>query len=668
TANRNCAELYKAGKTISGVYTIDPDGEGAFDVFCDQKTTGGGWTVFQKRLDGSVYFYRSWDDYKNGFGDLNGEFWLGLDKIYRLTEKKHNRLRVDLEDFTFSTAYAEYDIFEVTNETTKYKLSLGMYSGTAGDSLSEHRGHPFTTKDRDHDENAKFNCAAYFKGAWWYTNCHASNLNGLYYNGSHAHKGQVTTRRSKSYKSFYFSQEAKGIKIHRKLMTSILKTFHHFNRSSADNKHSIRSYDLWSHALVTSACCHEIFVAVLLTYRGRWYQPGCHYLRVNQFSENSSRTPSKKSKGTNFKSDLLKINKVIAPKRNFTDICPPPTSLNCRCDFKRRTEVMEQPCVRRKICKPAVEGLSDCTYFISDIQELGEHPGHCYTRSPSSNPNSPRGSSIPDLWRECHTTRRKEDYCENGWSSWGPWGPCSVRCGGGNQNRVRDCTNSPPSKGENACLGLSMESQACNPQNCSRNGVYTIDPDGEGAFNVFCDQKTAGGGWTVFQKRLDGSVDFYRNWDDYKNGFGNLNSEFWLGLDKIYRLTEKKRNRLRVDLEDFTSSNAYAEYSWFAISNETTKYKLSLGRCSGTAGDSLLWHRGYPFSTIDRDHDGAVKTNCAVVYNGAWWYNSCHDSNLNGLYYNGSHPHKGQGIIWYTWKGIQYSVKRAEMKIRPADF
>ena len=111
------------------MYTIDPDGEGAFDVFCDQKTSGGGWTVFQKRLDGSVSFYRHWDDYKNGFGNLNGEFWLGLDKIYRLKEKKHNRLRVDLEDFTSSTAYAEYDMFAVTNELTKYKLSLGMYSG-----------------------------------------------------------------------------------------------------------------------------------------------------------------------------------------------------------------------------------------------------------------------------------------------------------------------------------------------------------------------------------------------------------------------------------------------------------------------------------------------------------------------------------------------------------
>ena len=111
------------------MYTIDPDGEGAFNVFCDQETTGGGWTVFQKRLDGSVYFYRSWDDYKNGFGDLNGEFWLGLDKIYRLTEKKRDRLRVDLEDFTLSTAYAVYNMFAVKNETTKYKLSLGTYSG-----------------------------------------------------------------------------------------------------------------------------------------------------------------------------------------------------------------------------------------------------------------------------------------------------------------------------------------------------------------------------------------------------------------------------------------------------------------------------------------------------------------------------------------------------------
>ena len=129
--NKNCAELYKSGKTVSGVYTINPDGssDGAFDVYCDQKTSGGGWTVFQKRLDGSVNFYRGWNDYKKGFGNLYGEFWLGLDKINRLTSSDRYKLRVDLEDTEGKTAYAEYSLFAITSERTKYQLSLGSYSG-----------------------------------------------------------------------------------------------------------------------------------------------------------------------------------------------------------------------------------------------------------------------------------------------------------------------------------------------------------------------------------------------------------------------------------------------------------------------------------------------------------------------------------------------------------
>ena len=129
---KNCGEVFKAGKRISGVYTIDPDNAGAFDVFCDQTTAGGGWTVFQKRLDGSVDFYRGWDSYKQGFGNLNGEFWLGLDKINRLT-KQRSRLRVDLEDTTGKTAYAEYDFFGVASEKSNYKQSLGAYSGICFD-------------------------------------------------------------------------------------------------------------------------------------------------------------------------------------------------------------------------------------------------------------------------------------------------------------------------------------------------------------------------------------------------------------------------------------------------------------------------------------------------------------------------------------------------------
>jgi len=117
--------VYKSGDRFSGVYTIDPDGSGACDVFCDQTTAGGGWIVFQKRMDGSVNFYRSWAYYKYGFGNLSGEFWLGLGKIHRLTNSKRYKLRVDLED----AAYAEYDMFAVTSERAMYQLSLGTYSG-----------------------------------------------------------------------------------------------------------------------------------------------------------------------------------------------------------------------------------------------------------------------------------------------------------------------------------------------------------------------------------------------------------------------------------------------------------------------------------------------------------------------------------------------------------
>ena len=108
-------------------------------VFCDMATDGGGWTVFQKRLDGSVDFYREWESYKNGFGDLNGEFWLGNDNLHRLTAADDVMLRVDLEDFDGNITYAEYTTFKVVDEGDKYRLLIGGYNGTAGDSMAFHK-------------------------------------------------------------------------------------------------------------------------------------------------------------------------------------------------------------------------------------------------------------------------------------------------------------------------------------------------------------------------------------------------------------------------------------------------------------------------------------------------------------------------------------------------
>ena len=120
-------------------------------VYCDMETDGGGWTVFQRRQDGSEDFYRGWDDYVMGFENLNGEFWLGLKKIYRLTKRNATTLRVDLADFEGNTTFAKYNTFCVLNSSTNYTLNVAGYSGTAGDSLALHNGRQFITRDRDND-------------------------------------------------------------------------------------------------------------------------------------------------------------------------------------------------------------------------------------------------------------------------------------------------------------------------------------------------------------------------------------------------------------------------------------------------------------------------------------------------------------------------------------
>ena len=127
---RDCSDLYNwNGIQRNGVYDIDPDGSGEFKVFCDMTTSGGGWTVFQRRRDGSVDFYRGWQDYKTGFGEVDGEFWLGLDKIHRMTSSKSNELRIELEDFSGNTRYALYSSVSIAAEIDKYRLRIGSYSG-----------------------------------------------------------------------------------------------------------------------------------------------------------------------------------------------------------------------------------------------------------------------------------------------------------------------------------------------------------------------------------------------------------------------------------------------------------------------------------------------------------------------------------------------------------
>uniref|UniRef100_A0AAV2IRS3 Zmp:0000000846 n=1 Tax=Knipowitschia caucasica TaxID=637954 RepID=A0AAV2IRS3_KNICA len=197
------------------------------------------------------------------------------------------------------------------------------------------------------------------------------------------------------------------------------------------------------------------------------------------------------------------------------------------------------------------------------------------------------------------------------------------------------------------------------------SGLYTIYVAGEESqpLQVYCDMTTDGGGWMVFLRRQNGKLEFFRNWKNYTAGFGNMNNEFWLGLSNLHKITSSGHYELRVDLRD-SGESAYAEYDKFTIAEPRTRYKIYVGAYSGTAGDSMVYHQGRPFSTYDNDNDIAV-TNCALSYKGAFWYKNCHRVNLMGKYGDGTHS---KGINWFHWKGHEHSIEFSEMKIRPATF
>uniref|UniRef100_A0A674F3I5 Tenascin Ca n=1 Tax=Salmo trutta TaxID=8032 RepID=A0A674F3I5_SALTR len=211
------------------------------------------------------------------------------------------------------------------------------------------------------------------------------------------------------------------------------------------------------------------------------------------------------------------------------------------------------------------------------------------------------------------------------------------------------------------------------PKDCSQallngdtnSGTYNIYLGGDESqpIQVYCDMTTDGGGWMVFLRRQNGNLEFFRNWKNYTGGFGDMNDEFWFGLANLHKMTASGQYELRVDLRD-NGKSAYAQYDKFTIAEPRSRYKMYLGTYSGTAGDSMIYHHGRPFSTYDNDNDIAV-TNCALSYKGAFWYKNCHRANLMGKYGDNSHS---KGINWFHWKGHEHSIQFVEMKIRPVNF
>ncbi|XP_029705013.1 microfibril-associated glycoprotein 4 isoform X1 [Takifugu rubripes] len=205
-----------------------------------------------------------------------------------------------------------------------------------------------------------------------------------------------------------------------------------------------------------------------------------------------------------------------------------------------------------------------------------------------------------------------------------------------------------------------------------RSGLYTIVPSlAAMPLEVYCDMDTDGGGWTVIQRRVDGSVSFDRNWRDYRDGFGDLHSEFWLGNEHIHELSAQGEYSLRIHLEDWSNKHKHALYQRFSVEDEEHQYRLHVSGFTGTVQDSFSWyHDEQSFSTPD---SGNI---CAEISHSGWWYNQCFYANLNGFYYRGGRytlKTRGSlgpdGIVWYSWKDSDYySLRKVSMMIRPRNF
>ncbi|XP_022080137.1 fibrinogen C domain-containing protein 1-like [Acanthaster planci] len=203
-----------------------------------------------------------------------------------------------------------------------------------------------------------------------------------------------------------------------------------------------------------------------------------------------------------------------------------------------------------------------------------------------------------------------------------------------------------------------------------KDGLYTVYPsyvESCDGIRVYCDQQTEGGGWTVIQRRMNGWLDFQRGWNEYRNGFGFLTGEFWLGLDHIHHMSIQAPTELIIYMEDWLNTIVRVHYWNFWLGDEASNYTLSVKNFDpgSDVGDGLSIHNGMKFTTYDRDNDRSIR-NCAQEHTGAWWYNNCMLSNLNGRYLRGNNPALvGQGVVWTPWTGNSYSLKTVVMMMRP---
>ncbi|XP_050092662.1 fibrinogen beta chain-like [Anopheles aquasalis] len=542
---RSCKEV---ASNVSGVHLIYVDNNDApFQVYCEMEKNGGGWLVVQHRFNGSVDFYRTWDEYREGFGDLNGEFWLGLEKMHQITASRNHELIVELKDFNNKNKKARYYGFQIGSESEGYKLkTLGDYRGDAGDTMK---------------------CA-----------------------GPQFRIDQQSTCSPKMKLTIGFIVVCAAL-----------------------------------YAGTANKCPEQIADAIVETPPGDGI--------------------------------LGQVLEVLLARFDFID----------RKLLELQVEVTEhrEESERNRF-------FNDKTFadLIWTIYRLEQDVGRNFSVLQD------HSLIILDQQKSCanHDRLREKllDYRpKQNNSSYDPLKRILLSF----KSRIPDCVTPstlPPSEIESTAATTVTESTTTfkpkQPASCKEvtsnvSGVHFIHVDNNSdPFQVYCEMEKHGGGWLVVQHRFNGSVDFYRTWDEYREGFGDLNGEFWLGLEKMHQITASRNHELMVEIRDFSGDYGYARYNGFQIGSESEAYKLkTLGDYSGTAGDSMTeTNKGMKFSTKDRDNDES-RYSCAQDRQGAWWYEHCSNTNLNGVYQNNIGY---ETMNWHHFKNDYNGLRFSRMMIR----
>ncbi|XP_078616738.1 uncharacterized protein LOC144885015 isoform X1 [Branchiostoma floridae x Branchiostoma japonicum] len=351
-------------------------------------------------------------------------------------------------------------------------------------------------------------------------------------------------------------------------------------------------------------------------------------------------TPSKRGKGLGKERGWLEDRNVtLQPAKD--------TPLTCRgCQIGHECKLGDE---REDICSAGTASNDDRT--MCEPCAAGEFSS---TPGSASCETCPAGLSSGSGQTECRVDPCQQNPCLRGICSPDPVNPETFSC-------------SCPSGWTGPTCNTGADCAAYKASGQTTSGVYPLGSLPSGV-QAYCDMDTAGGGWTVIQRRQDGSVPFNRTWEEYRLGFGNKSGEYWLGNDNIHLLTNQKEYSLRIELQDWEGNQTSAEYSTFRVSGESGGYRLHISGYSGTAGDSMTYNNGQRFSTVDRDND-AYSGYCSQERGQTgWWFRGCGFSFLNGRYLGncGSSCPSAEGVVWYHWRGWSYSLKSVSMKIRPA--